>query len=118
MNSKQGKNNIFFRITINLKKPSQKTIMEFKRKEIINAVISGIIGFALVILGSSILEKDKIIGIISILIGFSSLYFIFYFAQIRNNELKIKKLEEWTESKEEIIKTLKDIVILKKVSEI
>ena len=107
---------IFLKTIIDLKLEIDKRLMEFSKKELISTIISGIIGLILIILGGSILEKDIIIGILSRLIGFSFLYFLFYFMQIKENVKKITNIEEWIEAKGEILNTLRDIVILKKVN--
>lgn len=85
---------------------------------IISAVVSVIFSIILTNIGFIILNKETYIAIITILIGVTLLFFAYYVFQIKSNEDKIKKLEEWKETKEELLNTLKDIVILKKVSEI
>jgi len=56
--------------------------------------------------------------IITILIGFLLLYFSYYSLQIKINEKKIKEIEDKIIEKEELLNTMKDIVILKKISRI
>ena len=87
-------------------------------KKIIGFLASTIIPIALLNLGISIFNKEKIISMITILISFISIYLLYYSLQIKTNEEAIKNLREWVDSKEEILNTLKDIVILKKVSKI
>lgn len=72
----------------------------------------------LVSLGIRIINQDKYIAIITILIALVLLYITYYAFQIRINEERIKEIRIWTENKEEVLNTLKDIVILKKVSKI
>ncbi len=91
--------------------------MKFNKK-IISWISSSILSIIMVNVGLSVVKEETIIGIITILIGFILLYFSYYAFQIRENEKKIKHLEEWIQTKEEILNTLKDIVILKKVSKI
>ncbi|MBR9701449.1 hypothetical protein GOV13_00840 [Candidatus Pacearchaeota archaeon] len=88
------------------------------KKEIFKIISSSILPFVLVILGGLILEEKKIIGIISILTGFLFLYFTYYVHLIKINEDKINELEKSIKAKEEILNTLKEIVILKKVGKI
>ncbi len=85
---------------------------------IISAILSTILSIILINLGVIILSEKVYIGVITILIGITLLYFAYYVFQIKINETKIKELEEWKETKEELLNTLKDIVILKKVSRI
>lgn len=87
-------------------------------KKLIEWIFSGIISIILIDLGLKIISQDKYFGIMSVIIGFALLYISYYSVQIRINEKKIKELEEWRETKEELLNTLKDIVILKKISKI
>ncbi len=87
-------------------------------KEMIGWIASSIISIILANLGVAIIEKEKYMGIITIIIAFVLLYITYYALQIKTNEERIKELSAWKENKEEIINTLRDIVILKKVSKI
>ncbi len=87
-------------------------------KKFIISLSTGILGTILINLGINIINKDRYLGIITALIGLSLLIFAYYVPQIKMNEDKIKTIEEWIENKEEILNTIKDIVILKKVSKI
>lgn len=87
-------------------------------KQLIGFLISGIFSIILVNLGAVVLSKEKYIGIITILIGLALIYFSYYIIQIKINEEKIKEFEEWKETREELLNTIKDIVILKRVSKI
>jgi len=89
-----------------------------EKKEIIWLVISSIIPIILANFGVFIWKEDKIISITTILIAFISIYFLFYSNQIRKNKDEITKIEDWIENKEEILNTLRDIIILKKISKI
>ena len=86
------------------------------KKEIFLLISSSIISIILANLGAIVWNENKIISVISILMAFTLIYFISYIIQIKTNEEKIKEIEEWKEMKEELLNTLKDIVILKKVS--
>jgi len=85
---------------------------------ILSTIASGIISLVLVDFGIVIAKEEKYLGIITSLIGLVLLYFSYYAPQISSHEDKIKTIEEWIENKEEILNTLKDIVILKKISKI
>jgi len=89
-----------------------------EKKEIFLLISSSILSIILANLGAVVWNENKIISIITILIAFISIYFVSYIIQIKNNEDKIKEIEEWKDSKEELLNTLKDIVILKKVSKL
>jgi len=91
--------------------------MKFNKK-IISGILSSLLSVIIVNLGLSILNEKIIIGTIAILIGFIGIYFLYYADQIRSNKNKIEDLEEWIQTKEEILNTIKDIIILKKVSKI
>ncbi|MBS3076959.1 hypothetical protein J4233_01675 [Candidatus Pacearchaeota archaeon] len=87
-------------------------------KKLIFFITSGIFSLLLINLGVAIIKKELYISLITILIGVTLLFLTYYLFQIKINEERIKELREWTESKEELLNTLKDIVILKKVSKI
>lgn len=87
-------------------------------KKIIGWIISATLPVVLINLGIAVINKEKYVGIITILMGFSLIYFAYYAFQIKENENKIEEIKEWIENKEELLNTLKDIVILKKVSKI
>ena len=91
--------------------------MSLNRK-LIEWIVSGVISVILADLGLRVVSEEKYIGIITIIIAFIFLYITYYANQIGSNERKIKDIEDWKESKEELLNTLKDIVILKKVSKI
>ena len=69
-------------------------------------------------LGLQILEESFYLALIIILNGIALLFFSFYAWQIKINEAKIRELEDWKEDKEELLNTIKDIIILKKVSKL
>lgn len=85
---------------------------------IISAISSTIFSIILINLGLAVINDKLYIGLITIIIGITLLYFAYYVFQIKINENKIKELEEWKETKEELLNTLRDIVILKQVSKI
>ena len=87
-------------------------------KRIINWTLSSIFSAIVINLGLTVLREEKYIGIITVLIGFALLYFSDYSFQIRINEKKIKDIDDWIQIKEELLNTLKDIVILKRISKI
>ncbi len=94
-------------------------------KKLLSWISSGIISTILLNFGIAVIKEEKYIGIITILIAFVLLYLSYYSPQIGINELKIKNLEEEInqlnqnlENQKELLNTLKDIVILKKVSKI
>ena len=58
------------------------------------------------------------IALITLFNGVALLYFSFYAHQIKINEERIKEIRDWIEEKEEVLNTLKDIAILKKISKI
>lgn len=91
--------------------------MEFNKK-VVGWIISAIFSLILINLGIRIWDQEKVIATITILIGTISGFFFYYAIQIKTNEKKISNIEEWIESKEELLNTLKEIVILKKVSKI
>ncbi len=83
---------------------------------IVSLIASIIFSAILYSLGVAIINENIYIALITILTGITLLFFAYYVFQIKINEDKIKELEEWKEAKEELLNTLKDIVILKKVS--
>ncbi len=91
--------------------------MEINKKGI-EFITSGIISLILANFGVRIISQEKYIGIITIIIAFVLLYLSYYSLQIRINEKKIKEIGEWIETKEELLNTMKDIIILKKISKI
>lgn len=92
--------------------------MEISKKTIISTIFSIILSTTLVNLGAIVISESIYIGLSTILIGFITVYFIYYSAQIKTNQKKIDELENWKENKEELLNTLKDIIILKRVSKI
>jgi hypothetical protein len=87
-------------------------------KELITWIGSGIISIILFNLGTRLIEQDKYISLITILISFILLYLTYYSFQIKINEERTKEIKEWIDNKEELLNTMKDIIILKKVSKI
>ena len=81
-------------------------------------VISAIFSVILINLGIKIIEQNKYISWITILIAFGLIYIVYYALQIKTNKDDIEKIKEWIKNKEEILNTMKDIVILKKVSKL
>ncbi|MFA5020271.1 MAG: hypothetical protein WC533_04185 [Candidatus Pacearchaeota archaeon] len=95
--------------------------MIFKlNKKLITFISTGIISIVISNLGLYLFFKSQetLIGITTSLIGFVLIYFAYYSAQIKNNEDEIVKIKEWIENKEEILNTIKDIIILKKISKL
>ncbi|MBS3088979.1 hypothetical protein J4402_04355 [Candidatus Pacearchaeota archaeon] len=87
-------------------------------KNVIFWVASTLFSLVIIDLGIVVINEEKYIGIITALIGVALLFFAYYSFQIKINEERIKELKEWAESREELLNTLKDIVILKRVSKI
>ena len=87
-------------------------------KNLIIWVISAIFSVILINLGIKIIEQNKYISWITILIAFGLIYIVYYALQIKTNKDDIEKIKEWIKNKEEILNTMKDIVILKKVSKL
>ena len=87
-------------------------------KSLVYWISSTIISTILFSLGTSVLNQNKYIAIITILIAFVLLYVSYYAYQITDNEKRIEQVEDKMKGQEEILNTLKDIVILKKVSKI
>lgn len=87
-------------------------------KEIISWIGSAIISIVLINLGLLILGEKRYFGIITILIALVFLYITYYANQIRTNTQEIKELKEQSQKEREILNTMKDIIILKKVSKI
>lgn len=87
-------------------------------KRLLFWITSAIFSVVLINFGIAVINREVYIGIITSLIGVALLFFSYYSFQIKINEEKIKELKEWTETKEELLNTLRDIVILKKVSKI
>ena len=91
--------------------------MKFNKK-LLEWTGSGIISIILLNIGLKILEDEVYLGIMNVLIGFVLLYSTYYALEIKDYIEKNKKFEIWMIEKEELLNTIKDIVILKKVSEI
>lgn len=91
--------------------------MKFNKK-LLEWAGSGIISIILLNIGLKILEDEVYLGIMNVLIGFVLLYSTYYALEIKDYIEKNKKFEIWMIEKEELLNTIKDIVILKKVSEI
>ncbi len=87
-------------------------------KSLISWITSAIFSIILANLGLQIIKQNKYIALITILTAFVLLYITYYALQIRDNEKKIEELKKKMESQEEILNTLKDRVILKKVSKL
>src|SRR3989344_1878273 len=87
-----------------------------EKKEIFLLISSSILSIILANLGAVVWNENKIISIITILIAFISIYFVSYIIQIKNNEDKIKEIEEWKDSKEELLNTLKYPITIKIIS--
>ena len=87
-------------------------------KNLIIWVISAIFSVILINLGIKIIEQNKYISWITILIAFGLIYIVYYALQIKTNKDDIEKIKEWIKNKEEKLNTMKDIVILKKVSKL
>lgn len=79
---------------------------------------SAFISFIMGNLGVLVLDEQLYIGIITILTSFVFLYITYYSLQIGTNQNDIDKIKKWIENKEEILNTLTEIVMLKKVSKI
>ncbi len=95
--------------------------MEEYTKKILSFLASALFSYLLANLGTFILWKfpeNSIIGLIAILISFSFLYIAYFALQIGSHQEKIQNIEKWIENNEQTLYTLKDIVILKKISEI
>lgn len=92
---------------------------------IVNVIISAAISIVIIEIGTLMLKelKDRpIIGALIILLGFLLLYFSFYTTQIKTNQDEINDLKEEIEkiknneiTKEKILNTIKDIVLLNNV---
>jgi hypothetical protein len=91
--------------------------MRFNKK-LLEWLGSGIISIILLNIGLKILKEEVYLGIMNVLIGFVLLYSTYYALEIKDYIEKNKKFEIWMIEKEELLNTIKDIVILKKVSEI
>jgi len=87
-------------------------------KEILILATSSIFSIVLTNLGIQILNENSYIGIITILIGFSPIYITYYTTQISTNDKEIQELEERVLIAEQVLNTLKEIVILKQVGKI
>jgi len=87
-------------------------------KNLIIWIISTIFSVILINLGIKIIEQNKYISWITILIAFGLIYITYYAIQIKANQDNIIKIQEWIKNKEEILNTMKDIIILKKVSKL
>ena len=87
-------------------------------KEMLILIGSAIISIILTNLGLLIINERKYFGIITILIAFVFLYITYYANQINANTKNIKELKEEIVKKEELLNTLREILILKKVGKI
>jgi hypothetical protein len=81
-------------------------------------ILDAFISIILFNFGFAALKESAIIGWAIIILAGIFFYSTFYIIQIKENEDRIKDLEKWIEDKEEFLNTLRDIVILKKVSKI
>ena len=71
-------------------------------KKIIGIIGTGMVGLIIANFWMLPLEKDEMIRIFSVLIGFVLIYFSYYSIQIKMNESRINKIEKWREEKEEL----------------
>lgn len=104
---------------------NKKTIV---KKEVFYLVISAAFSYILAEFGVLILKEfpnEPHLGIAIIFLAFIILYFSYYIIQINENKDEIRtiknemmELQKNEEVKQELLNTLKDIVILKKVSKI
>ncbi len=92
--------------------------MDEKNKKIFFWIINMVLSSVMINLGLLIINQSKIIALITLFNGVALLYFSFYAHQIKINEERIKEIRDWIEEKEEVLNTLKDIAILKKISKI
>lgn len=83
-------------------------------KKVAGWIGSTILPIILINLGMKIYGQERYISIITILMGFLLIYFSYYAFQIKNHEKRIENLEEKMEEKEELLNTIRDIVILRK----
>lgn len=96
--------------------------METKKSNIIYIIITGIFSAALVNLGVVMIKEireNRWLGILTIILGLLSFFFLFYLLQIKNNQDNIKELNEeinnikkHEELREKLLNTIKDIIIL------
>lgn len=87
-------------------------------KRLISWIGSAIISIILTNLGLRVLSENAVIGIITAITGFVLLYFAYYTLEIRDYIEKSKQVDKWIKEKEQFLNTIKDIVILKKISKI
>jgi len=92
--------------------------MEKKNKQIFFWITNAIFSIFTTNLGVYIFDQNKVMSLITILNGIVLFYFFYYSYQIKTNEENIKDIKDWIKEKEEVLNTLKEIVILKKISRI
>ncbi len=97
--------------------------MEIKNKNIFEMILNSIFSILITNLGIMIIKEFPnyyLIGLTTILLAFLFLYFSYYILEIREHKKRIEHLEDiWKkidnkiEVDEELLNTLKDIILLK-----
>ncbi|MDD5699575.1 MAG: hypothetical protein PHH00_00040 [Candidatus Nanoarchaeia archaeon] len=96
---------------------------EDQRKKVIDWIIGGLVSIVLINLGiQEMIDPQKYAGVITIVLAFILLYFVFYIYQMKTNQKDIHKLKaeigevkKDMENEQELLNTLRDIIILKGV---